>query len=221
VEKAFLTIPTTKKHTKNSVAEVQTKPEILLKYKETDQAHIVLGVRSFGARSEYDTTLKVLSVLLGGGMSSRLFQKLREEMGVGYYIHSNHDTSTDHGLFTISTGIDTGRIDEVIQALIGECKKILNDEIKEEELNMVKNYIAGSFKLGLETSDSRAEYCAIHEIVDGKISTPDEEIEKINKVTIKDLKEIAEKIFVDEKLNMAIIGPYKDKERFEKLLTFK
>jgi predicted Zn-dependent peptidase len=221
IEKAFENIPTTQKDNKKSVIEVQTKPEIFLKYKETDQAHIVLGVRSYGARSKYDTTLKVLSVLLGGGMSSRLFQKLREEMGVGYYIHSSHDAYTDHGLFTISTGIDTGRIDEVIKVLIDECKKILTEGIKEEELNRVKDYIAGSFKLGLETSDSRAEYCGIHEIIHGKIDSPDEEINRVNKVTIADLKEIAQQIFVDEKLNIAIIGPYRDKERFEKFLTFK
>lgn len=221
IEKAFANISTGVKNKKESVKEEQTKPEISLKFKETDQAHIVLGVRSFGARDKRDTALKVLSILLGGGMSSRLFQKLREEMGVGYYIHSSHDAYTDHGLFTISTGIDTSRIDEVISTLISECKKIISDEIKEEELQKVKDYVSGSFKLGFETSDSRAEYCALHEIIDGKIDDPDVEVEKINKITVADLKEIAKEIFVDEKLNMAIIGPYKDKQKFEKLLTFK
>lgn len=225
IEKAFANISTGIKNKKESVKEEQTKPEISLKFKETDQAHIVLGVRSFGARDKRDTALKVLSILLGGGMSSRLFQKLREEMGVGYYIHSNHDAYTDHGIFTISTGIDTGRIDEVITTLISECKKIISDEIKEEELQKVKDFVSGSFKLGFETSDSRAEYCALHEIIDGKIDDPDVEVEKINKITVADLKDIAKEIFVDEKLNMAIIGPYKDTEeekaRFRKLLTFK
>ncbi len=221
IEKAFANISTDAKNKKELVNEVQAKPEITLKFKETDQAHIVLGVRSFGARDKRDTALKVLSILLGGGMSSRLFQKLREEMGVGYYIHSSHDAYTDHGLFTISTGIDTSRIDEVISTLISECKKIITEEIKEEELQKVKDYVSGSFKLGLETSDSRAEYCAIHEILDGKVDDPEVEVEKINQITVEDIKNIAKEIFVDEKLNMAIIGPYKDKQKFEKLLTFK
>ena len=116
--------------------------------------------------------------------------------------------------------LDT-RIDEVIKVLLNECKKVVNEEISEQELNKVKDYIAGSFVLGLETSDSRAEYCAINQILKGKIDSPKEEIEKIKKVTVNDIKEIAKKIFVDENLNLAIIGPYKDKERFEKLLTFK
>lgn len=221
LEKSFSDISKKKNLPKVSVTESQTKPQISLKYKETDQAHIILGVRSFDAKSEYDSVLTVLSTLLGGGMSSRLFQKLREEMGVGYYIRANHDAYTDHGLFTISTGIDTSRIDEVIKTLISECNKIIREDISEEELKKVKDYIAGSFVLGLETSDSRAEYLAISHILKGRIDAPEVEIEKIKKVTVKDIKEIAKKIFVDEKLNMAIIGPYKDKDRFEKILTFK
>jgi len=221
IEKAFSNISTEKKHTKLSVKEEQNKPQTFLKFKETEQAHLILGVRSFDAKNEYDPVLSVLSTLLGGGMSSRLFQKLREEMGVGYYIRASHDAYTDHGLFTISTGIDTTRIDEVIKVLLNECKKIVNEEISEQELNKVKDYIAGSFVLGLETSDSRAEYCAINQILKGKIDSPQEEIEKIRKVTVGDIKEIAKQIFVDEKLNLAIIGPYKDQERFEKILTFK
>jgi predicted Zn-dependent peptidase len=221
VEKAFSNISTEKKHTKLAVKEEQNKPQTLLKFKETEQAHLILGVRSFDAKDEHDPVLSVLATLLGGGMSSRLFQKLREEMGVGYYIRANHDSYTDHGIFSISTGIDTTRIDEVIKVLLNECKKIVNEEISEQELNKVKDYIAGSFVLGLETSDSRAEYCAINQILKGKIDSPQQEIEKIKKVTVNDIKEIAKKIFVDEKLNLAIIGPYKDKERFEKILTFK
>ena len=100
-------------------------------------------------------------------------------------------------------------------------KKIINEPITEEEIKKVKDYICGSFMLGLETSDARAEYVAIDTILKGKITAPKEEIEKIQKVTAEQVKKIAKKIFVDEGLNLAIIGPYKDKEIFEKILTFK
>lgn len=224
IENAFSLISKSKNLPKIQVKEEQSKPALALKFKETDQAHIVLGVRSFDARSEHDPVLAVLSTLLGGGMSSRLFQKLREEMGVGYYVRASHDAYTDHGLFTISTGIDTSRIDEVIKTLIDECNKIIDEGVSEEELKKVKDYITGSFVLGLETSDSRAEYCAVNQILKGKVESPEEEISKIQKVTAEEIVDIAKKIFVDEKLNMAIIGPYKDvkdEERFIKLLTFK
>ena len=225
IEKAFSNISQSKNVPKLKVQEQQSKPQLLVKYKDTDQSHIILGMRSYDAKSEHDPALTVLSTLLGGGMSSRLFQKLREEMGVGYYIRANHDAYTDHGLFMISAGIDTKRIDEVITTLINECKKIINEPILEAELKKVKDYIAGSFVLGLETSDSQAEYCAVHQILKGKVENPTEEIAKIQKVTVEEVKAIAQKIFVDEKLNLAIIGPYKDAEketgRFAKLLTFK
>jgi predicted Zn-dependent peptidase len=217
----FSNISTSKNQPKLKVIEEQSSPRIVLKFKETDQAHIVLGVRSYDARSTNDSTISVLATLLGGGMSSRLFQKLREEMGVGYYVRANQDSYTDHGILAISTGIDTKRIDEVISTLISECKKIVNEDITEEELNRVKDYMSGSFILGLETSDSRAEYCAINQILKGSIDTPQTEIDKIRKVTVEDIKKVARDIFVDEKLNMAIIGPYKDEARFAKLLTFK
>jgi predicted Zn-dependent peptidase len=112
-------------------------------------------------------------------------------------------------------------VEEVIKVLLSECKKIINEPISDEEMKKVKDYICGSFMLGLETSDARAEYVAIDTILKGKITPPKEEIEKIQKVTAEQVKEIAKKIFVDEGLNLAIIGPYKDKEIFEKILTFK
>ena len=223
IETAFKDIPNTKSLDKVKVDDTQDKPRLLLQYKETDQAHLILGVRTFDSKSKYDETLSVLATLLGGGMSSRLFHKLRDEMGVGYYIHASHDSYTDHGLFNISAGVDTKRIEEVVGVLIDECKKIINEDITDSELKKVKDYISGSFVLSLETSDSRAEYVAANLIMKGKIESPDEQISKINSVTVNDIKELAKKIFVDEKLNLAIIGPYKDEDRakFEKLLTFK
>jgi predicted Zn-dependent peptidase len=220
VGKAFSGISLDKKDNKVPVVQVQTKPEIMVKFKETDQAHLVVGVRSFDAKSENDVVLAVLSTMLGRGMSSRLFQKLREEMGVGYYVNASQDSYTDHGLFSISTGVDTKRVEEVIKVLLAECKKIISEQISEDEMKKVKDYICGSFMLGLETSDARAEYVAIDTILKGKITPPKEEIEKIQKVTVEQVKEIAKKIFVDEGLNLAIIGPYKDKAIFEKILTF-
>jgi predicted Zn-dependent peptidase len=223
IGKVFSDIPQTKSIEKVKVDDRQDKPNLLLHFKETDQAHLILGVRTFDSKSKYDETLSVLSTMLGGGMSSRLFHKLRDEMGVGYYIHASHDAYTDHGLFNISAGVDTKRIEEVIEVLIKECKRIIDEDISEEELKKVKDCISGSFVLGLETSDSRAEYCASNLIMKGKIESPDAEISKINKVTVSDIKALAKMIFVDEKLNLAIIGPYKeeDRVRFERLLTFK
>ncbi len=221
VSNKFKTINIGEKTQKPKVAENQSKPELIVKYKDSDQAHMVMGVRTFDSKNDFNPILSVLGVLLGGGMSSRLFQKLREEMGVCYYINAGNDTYTDHGIFTISAGVDVKRINEVIKTIISECKKIINEEITEKELKRVKDYMSGSFLLSLETSDSRAEYVAMAEILKGKIITPKERIEKIQKVTVEEIKNIAKEIFVDEKLNLAIIGPYKDDTSFKEILTFK
>jgi predicted Zn-dependent peptidase len=220
IKEVFQNISTHKKQNKIKVKEAQEKPEVLVQFKETDQAHLVLGVRSFDIKSKYDPILTVLVTLLGKGMSSRLFQKLRDEMGVGYYIRAEHDAYTDHGLFTISAGVDTKRTEEVIKVLLAECMKVIDGPISAQELKKVKDYICGSFMLGLETSDARAEYVAINNILKGKIESPKEEIEKIQKVTVQDVKMIAKKIFVDKSLNLAIIGPYKDKKVFSQILSF-
>lgn len=221
INKYFSEISNSKKSDKVKVIESQSQPQVCLKYKDTDQAHLVLGVRSFDVKSKYEYALSVLSTMLGKGMSSRLFQKLREEMGVGYYVHANTDTYTDHGLFTISAGVDTKRVEEVLKVLLEECKKVITDPISDSELKKVKDYISGSFMLGLETSDSRAEYVVINNILKGKIDSPEEEIRNIQNVTAEEVKEVAKKIFVDEGLNLAIIGPYKDKQVFDNILSFK
>ncbi len=221
INKYFSKISNSKKSDKVKVIESQSKPQISVKFKETDQAHLVLGVRSLDVKSKYEYALSVLSTMLGKGMSSRLFQKLREEMGVGYYVHANNDAYTDHGLFTISAGVDTKRVEEVLKVLLEECKKVITDPISDSELKKVKDYISGSFMLGLETSDARAEYVVINNILKGKIDSPEEEIRNIQNVTAEEVKEVAKKIFVDEGLNLAIIGPYKDKQVFENILSFK
>ena len=221
IEKAFENISTGAPLPKVAVVESQGEPRALVQYKETDQAHLVLGFRSYGARSPHDPALSVLSGILGKGMSSRLFQKLREEMGVGYYIYASHDAYTDHGIFSISAGVDTSRFEEVLAVLLDECKKLKHTLVDEDELKKVKDYLTGSFVLGLETSDSRAEYAAVNQILKGKIVSLEEEIDDIQKVTAEEIQTLAQEIFVEKHLNLAVIGPYKDSERFVPLLAFK
>ena len=221
IEKAFAHIATSAPLPKVAVVESQAEPRALVQYKETDQAHLVLGFRSYGARSAQDPALTVLSGILGKGMSSRLFQKLREEMGVGYYIYASHDAYTDHGIFSISAGVDTARFEEVIAVLLAECKKLVDEKVQVDELKKVKDYLTGSFVLGLETSDSRAEFAAINRILKGEIVAPEDEISDIQKVTAEEVQAIAREIFVEKHMNLAVIGPYKDTEKILPLLAFK
>jgi predicted Zn-dependent peptidase len=220
VEKIFSKINSTKKSKKLKVTENQSKPEILVKYKETDQTHFVLGVRTYDLFNKNNAVLSVLSGVLGAGMSSRLFSKLREEMGVGYYVRAYNDVYTDHGFLQISAGVDNKRINEVIEAVLGECKKLKNELVSNEELEKVKECLIGNMKLSLESSDDIANFYGAQELLKKEIKTSEEKAEQVRNVNAKQIKDMAIKIFSEDKLNLALVGPFKDKKQFTKILKF-
>jgi predicted Zn-dependent peptidase len=220
VNKIFGKIPVGKTKGKLKVKEVQNRPEVLLKFKETDQTHFVLGVRSFGLFDKKNAILSVLGCVLGGGMSSRLFQKLREEMGVGYYVRAYNDAYTDHGFFQISAGVDNKRIEEVIKVVLNECNLLKAKKISEEELNKVKEYLVGNMKLSLESSDDIANFYGGQELLKHELKNAEEKAEEIRKVTADQVQKLAGQIFQNNKLNLALIGPFKDKAPFQKILKF-
>ena len=220
VKNIFENLKNTKKVDKKKVQESQKSPKVLVKYKDTDQTHFVLGVRTYDLFNKNNPTLSLLSGVLGGGMSSRLFQKLREEMGVGYYVRAYNDTYTDHGFFQISAGVDNKRIDEVINAVLEECRKLKIYEVEEEELEKTKECLIGNMKLSLESTDDIANFYGGQELLKKKIMLAEEKAKELRKVTAKDIKDMANKIFTDKNLNLALIGPFKEEKNFLKNLKF-
>jgi len=200
--------------------ESQRSPALLVHKKDSDQTHLVLATRAFDMFDERRFALQVLSDVLGGGMSSRLFNKVRNELGAAYYVHSSPDLSTDHGVLDIVAGVDHRKIKEVLQAILAECVRFSREPVPEKELQKSKDHLSGSLLLDLETSDQLASYYGSQEIVEKKIITPDELIAKIRAVTAEEIGKVAGDIFKDEKLNMALIGPFGDGEGFEELLHF-
>jgi predicted Zn-dependent peptidase len=220
VKKVFGNIKKQKKSQKLKVTEKQNKPQVLLKFKETDQTHFVLGIRTFDLFDKKNAVLSVLGGVLGGGMSSRLFQKLREEMGVGYYVRAYSDPFTDHGFFQISAGVDNKRVEEVIEAVLEECRKLIKEKVSAEELEKVKECLIGNMKLSLESSDDIANFFGGQELLRKKIESAEQKAKEVRKVTAKQIQDLAKEIFKNEKLNLALIGPFKEKEKFLKILKF-
>ncbi|MFA5841307.1 MAG: pitrilysin family protein [Candidatus Paceibacterota bacterium] len=220
VNKVFGKVPRGHKLGKVKVKEIQTKPQALISFKKTDQTHFVLSVRTYDLFNKKNAVLSVLGGVLGGGMSSRLFQKLREEMGVGYYVRAYNDAYTDHGFFQISAGVDNKRIEEVLFAVLNECKELKNVIVSEEELNKVKECLIGNMKLSLESSDDIANFHGGQELLKREIKSAEDKANEIRKVTAKEIKSLANDIFKDNKLNLALIGPFKEKAKFLKLLKF-
>lgn len=223
VNKIFKDVQSGNKGIKLKVQEKQSKPAVLVNFKKTDQTHFVLGVRTYDLFSKKSAILSVLGGVLGGGMSSRLFVKLREEMGVGYYVRAYNDSYTDHGFFQISAGVDNKRIDEVLKAVIEECRKLKNVLVDEEELNKVKECLIGNMKLSLESSDDIANFHGGQELLKREILSAEDKAKEIRKVTSVQIQELAKDIFVNAKLNLALIGPFDPKQTesgFLKLLKF-
>ncbi|MGI9118509.1 MAG: M16 family metallopeptidase [Minisyncoccia bacterium] len=179
-------------------------------FKNTDQSHMVFGFQGLPASHKDQVVLSIIASLLGGGMSSRLFTKLRDEMGVCYYVNAYNDFATSYGIFEITTGVTNARTEEVLKVLIEECKDLKNNLVPESELKRIKQYMVGTMKLSLESSNSLAMYFGAQEILLRKTLNPEERIKLVMSVTSKDIMRVAKKVFVLNKLNLAIIGPWKD-----------
>lgn len=209
---------------KIAVKEKQIKPAIKIQFKKTDQAHFSLGVRTMPANNKDEATLKVLSSLLGGPMSSRLFINLRERNGLCYYVRTENENYSDTGYLTSRAGVTVDKIEKAIALIIAEYKHLKDNLVSESELKKIKQFISGRITLGLESPDDIASWYGLQLVINHQQSkkirsqTPEEFKAAINKVTPKDIQLLAKKIFDFKKLNLAIIGPYKDKKVFEKLL---
>ena len=203
---------------KKKVIEKQKNPNSLIHFKKTDQTHVFLGVRGYDLFNPQRFTQAILARILGGFMSSRLFLSIREKRGLAYYIKTIAESTTDTGYLATWAGVDNKRVDEVIGLILKEYKSLRDKRISKSELQKGKDNLKGALTLSLETSSAQASFHASQELLTGKILTLDQYLAKIDAVTVGDIQEVARDIFRPEKLNLALIGPFKDKKRFDKLL---
>lgn len=199
----------------------QSQPGLLVHFKKTEQAHICLGTRSYPIGHPKQYALSILTTILGGGMSSRLFIEVREKRGLAYYVRSGAEQFHDTGHFVTQAGVDVKRATEAVEVILKEYFGIVNGTIpiKAAELRRAKEYIKGRLTLDLEDSRVVAGLYASQEILENKVRTPQEIMVLIDAVTIEDVTEVAREIFVRSDLNLAVIGPFEGKESFEKALS--
>ena len=203
---------------KKVIKLTQKEPQILLENKKTDQTHLCLGVKGFSISDDKRIPLKVLSVILGGNMSSRLFTNLREKHGMAYYIKSMSENYTDSGYLVVQAGIPNNKQEKAIQLILQDFKKITEEQVSGKELTKAKEYLKGKTLLNLEASDEIASYIAEQEILTQEVITPKDLFAKIDRVTVVEVQGIAREIFTDSGLNLALIGPSKSPESFKKIL---
>jgi predicted Zn-dependent peptidase len=192
------------------------KPVSLFEQK-VDQAQLALGFPSYSYFHPRLPALKLLNVILGGNMSSRLFIEVRERRGLAYFIRSEIETFSDTGSFKIRAGLDVNRIEEAIKIILNELKRI-KEGATAKELEDAKECIRGRLILSLEDSAEQAEWCGKQEILLNEIKTPRQRLAEIEQVTVEELKFVANEIIKSNRLRCALIGPWKDEDKFVKLL---
>jgi predicted Zn-dependent peptidase len=199
-------------------AEKQKNPACLLSERKTDQTHLCLGVRAHNLLHPARYVQEILGTILGGMMSSRLFVEVREKLGLAYYVSAVASADPDTGFLMTQAGIQNDKVEKGIAAILKEYKKISREKIPQAELKKAKDHIKGKMALLLESSDARASFYGLQELLENKILTPEKIYREINKISRSDILKLSRDIFRPDKMNLALIGPFKDKNKFQKLL---
>jgi predicted Zn-dependent peptidase len=186
--------------------------------KQSDQAHLILGVPSYPIEHPDRYALQVLSTVLGGGMSSRLFTEVRERRGLAYYVFGLNHSYTDAGSLYAQAGVDINRIEEAVTTVLAELRGIAAEAVPPDELDKAKNFSKGRFVLQLESPQGLILFGLRREVLERRVPDLDEVLDGLSAVTAEDVQRVAQDLISDEKLRLALIGPFDDAERFEKLL---
>jgi predicted Zn-dependent peptidase len=187
--------------------------------KQSDQAHVRLGVHSYPLDHPDRYTLNLLATALGGGMSSRLFTEVRERRGLAYYIYGYNQGYTDAGTLYAQGGVDIQRIDEAITTIAREFERIAAEPLEDDELEKARNFAKGRLVLSLEDPKGTIMFGLRSEVLEGRIREPDEVLAGLDAVTLEDVQRVAQDVIADDRLRLAVIGPFEDAARFEELLA--
>jgi predicted Zn-dependent peptidase len=198
--------------------EHQVSPAIAARFKKSEQSHAAFGFRAFSLFDPRRYALQVLADVLGGGMSSRLFKRVREELGAAYYIGAGADLLLDHGELGISAGIDHGKTEVVVREILKECRKLRETLVPKAEFERSKEHMIGNMILELETSDELASFYGGQEMLRREIVSPETIIKRVKAVTPGAVRAVARVVMKNDRLNFAVVGPYRDEKIFKKIV---
>jgi predicted Zn-dependent peptidase len=186
--------------------------------KQSDQAHVVIGARSYPLGHPDRYALQLVATVLGGGMSSRLFTEVRERRGLAYYVFWTNHSYTDAGSLHAQAGVDLNRIDDAVSTIVDELQKIATEPVPPEELEKARSYAKGRFVLQLESPHGLIVFGLRREVLLGKADEPEDVLEGLSAVTAEDVQRVAGDV-LGGRLHLALIGPFDDPARFEQLLA--
>jgi predicted Zn-dependent peptidase len=185
--------------------------------KQSDQAHLVLGVRSRPLVDPDRYVLQLLATVLGGGMSSRLFTEVRERRGLAYYVFGTNHAYTDAGSLHAQSGVDINRIDEAVTTIVEQFRLLASAPVPADELEKARNFAKGRFVLQLESPHGTIMFGLRREVLEGQAAEPAEVLAALDAVTAEDIQRVAGEV-LESGFHLAVIGPFDDAERFERLV---
>jgi predicted Zn-dependent peptidase len=195
----------------------QSAPKVAVQYKQTEQAHIELAVHGCSSQDPDRFPLDLISVVLGEGMSSRLFIELRERRALCYDVHSFNSHYLDAGSFAVYAGVDPAKAAEATSALLGEMAKLRDQGITDDELFKAKELSKGRLLLRMEDTRNVSGWLGGQEMLNGRVKTPDEVVGLIDAVTMDDVRRVAARVLRQEQLSVAVVGPFKSDRKFAPL----
>ena len=195
----------------NKFTSAQYKVNKIVREKDTEQVHLCMGFEGIEHGNEKLYSLLSLNNILGGGMSSRLFQNIREKRGLVYSIYSYPSTYQGSGLFVIYAGMNPEHLQTVIDLTKTELDLIIKDGITKDELAKTKEQLKGNYILGLESTSSRMNSIGKSELMLGKINTPEEILQKIDRVNMDSVDEMIKRVFDFEKMSISAVGSINNK----------
>lgn len=196
------------------VSDVPAGPRFKIEFRKTEQAHLCIGLRGLPMSDPDRFKLRLLNVILGEGMSSRLFLEIREKRGLAYSVGSYTSYLRDTGAIVLYAGVPPQKAVDVVNAMTEQLDLLRTKEVSEAELNKAKEYTKGRILLRMEDTFANAEWVGHQEVLDQEVLTVEQVIAKIDAVTVHDIKQIAQRILATEKLNLAVVGPFKQEKPF-------
>lgn len=175
--------------------------------RDTEQMHLIVGVPGLGQEDKDLYPMHIINNILGGGLSSRLFQEIREQRGMAYTVFSYHSTYVDTGLFAIYAGTTPTNSQEVVECILAEILDIKRNGITAAELERTKSQIKGGLYLGLESANSRMSRLGKTELTYNRVISPEEVVEKLEQVTIEDVQRVVNQLFTRDRISLLMLGP--------------
>lgn len=213
IERIFLRLKSANRNTFTPATEESVKPQLNLLDKDTEQTHIAMGFHAFKRDHPLKYAQGLLHVILGANMSSRLFNEVREKLGLAYEIGTQVKRFYDTGAFLVHAGIDNRKVESALEVILNELTKIKQKSVTSDEFKRAKEFYLGQLELALEDTLDHMLWIGESTLTLDRTYTLDEIVKEVNRLKKEDIREAAKYIFEEKKINLALIGPVKDKEQ--------